>query len=416
MHGPLYGIDGNHRLVAQFLSSKGFDEVPVYDCTHAKMLEWAYVTDAARAWDKRKQQSGRQVDSITHRYSKGDGMATRPSIAASLFDEVFAHPGHADSVAYLRAMVNSNPPTVETEHLDFKSASLNGAPIPDGDVKKAWSEALAGFATTGGGVLFWGINARKPAGGAVDQATDFKLVIDPNGLKSRLQQLHHQSTDPPVLGVKIEALPDPGANGQGFVVCYIPESDYKPHRSEAANKRWVIRAGDSFVDASPPVLRSLFFPQRRSYIFLRCGVRSEYTAGAGRKIETKSTFEFRLYNEGPATAENLLLQFRRVRGITFTAPQSWTNANTVTGWRLHYPEPVHPGDFIQICNATTRFPLQAPGRNAVIQPTETEFVVQVFATDQLPQECRLLFSPESIIGSKTVEGLPVPVPTDRYRD
>ena len=153
---------------------------------------------------------------------EGDHMATRPSVARSLFDEIIAHPGHADSIAYLRAMVNSNPPTVETEHLDFKSASLNGQPINDNDVKKTWSEALAGFATTGGGVLIWGIDARKPAGGTVDQAIDFKLVVDPNALKSRLQQLHHQSTDPPVLGVVIKAFPDPAENGQGFVVCYIP--------------------------------------------------------------------------------------------------------------------------------------------------------------------------------------------------
>jgi len=148
---------------------------------------------------------------------------------------------------------------------------------------------------------------------------------------------------------------------------------------------------------------------------LRCGVQTEYTALVGGKIDTKSTFEFRLYNEGPSTAENLLLQFRPIRNVSFSAPQSWKNISTVTGWRLHYPEPVHPGDMIQVCNARTEFPLHASGGKVVIQPPETEFVVQVFATDQLPQECRLLFSPELIVGSKMVEGLPVPLPTDRYR-
>lgn len=342
-------------------------------------------------------------------------MATRPSIAAALFEEIIAHPGHADSVAHLRAMVNSNPPTVETEHLDFKSASLNGASIQENDIKKTWAEALAGFATTGGGVLIWGIDARKPAGGTVDQATDFKLVIDPNGLKSRLQQLHHQSTDPPVLGVKIEAFPDPAANGHGFVVCYIPESDYKPHRCETTNKRWVIRAGDSFVDASPPVLRSLFFPQRRAYIFLRGGVTTEITEVAGRKLQTRSTFDFRLYNEGPATAENLLLQFMPLKGVKFFAPQSWKNVNAMTGWRLHYPEPVHPGDAIQICTATTSFPLITPGGKVAIDPPDLTFVAQLFATDQVPQECRVAFTAADIVGSRTVDGLPLPLPTNRYR-
>jgi hypothetical protein len=54
VHGPLYAIDGNHRLVAQFLSRRGLAEVPVYVCTHAKMLEWEYITDAARVWYKQQ--------------------------------------------------------------------------------------------------------------------------------------------------------------------------------------------------------------------------------------------------------------------------------------------------------------------------------------------------------------------------
>lgn len=282
-------------------------------------------------------------------------------------------------------------------------------------MKKAWSEALAGFATTGGGVLIWGIDARKPAGATVDQATEFKLVIDPNGLRSRLQQLHHQSTDPPVLGVRIEAFPDPAEEGRGFVVCYIPESGYKPHRSEAANKRWLIRAGDSFVDASPPVLRSLFFPQRRSYIFLRCGVHTKIWNGPQNKVETATTFEFRLYNEGPATAENLLLHFNPVPNVQFSLTQAWKNITTALGWRLYYPEPVHPGDMVEVCLATTTFQLHAPSNKAEIIPLETEFVVHVFAKDQLPQECRLHFTSELIAGNCQITGLPVPLPTDRYR-
>lgn len=54
MRGPLYGIDGNHRLVAQFLSGKGFADVPVYVCFHPKMLEWAYIPETARAWYKNR--------------------------------------------------------------------------------------------------------------------------------------------------------------------------------------------------------------------------------------------------------------------------------------------------------------------------------------------------------------------------
>ncbi len=39
----LYLIDGNHRVIAQRLSGKGFQGVPVYVCVHAKMLAWPYL-------------------------------------------------------------------------------------------------------------------------------------------------------------------------------------------------------------------------------------------------------------------------------------------------------------------------------------------------------------------------------------
>jgi hypothetical protein len=39
----LYLIDGNHRVIAQQLSGKGFQGVPVFVCVHPKMLSWAYL-------------------------------------------------------------------------------------------------------------------------------------------------------------------------------------------------------------------------------------------------------------------------------------------------------------------------------------------------------------------------------------
>ncbi len=342
-------------------------------------------------------------------------MPAGPSIAEELFRKIMTHDGHENSVDYLRSMVNSQPPTVETEYLDFKSASREGTAVSDGEVKKTWSEALAGFATTGGGVLIWGIDARKSAGDSVDQACGFNLVLDPYGLKSRLQQLHHQATDPPVPGVRIEAFPDSDADGQGFVVCYVPESDYKPHRSEASGKRWVMRVGDSFVDVPPPVLRNLFFPQRRSYIFFRAGATTKIWVDNAQIYRSSTKYEFRLYNEGPATADRLVLRFKKVQGVSFAALSPWKNTPSVIGWRLLYPEPVHAGDMLQVCEATISYPIGSENLQAVSAPYETEFEVEIYSTDQVPQSCRLLFTPDDIRSDRTVDGLPVPLATDRFR-
>jgi hypothetical protein len=176
-----------------------------------------------------------------------------------------------------------------------------------------------------------------------------------------------------------------------------------------------MRVGDSFVDVPPAVLRSLFFPQRRSYLFLRAAPRTELSVVARQAYQSKTTFEFRLFNEGPATADNLVLLFRAVPNVKFTAPTSWKSVSTVGGWRLLYPEPVHSGEMIRICDATIAFPVAVQDNKAVTVPEALVFEVQLYATDQIPQQCRLPFTVQDITDGTTIDGLPTPLPTDRFR-
>lgn len=50
IHGPLQVIDGNHRMIAQFITGKGFDHLPVYVCVHPRMMEWPYMIESAHDW------------------------------------------------------------------------------------------------------------------------------------------------------------------------------------------------------------------------------------------------------------------------------------------------------------------------------------------------------------------------------
>jgi len=231
-------------------------------------------------------------------------MPIRPSIGKELFEKIVLHPGYPDTVALLNGMVNSNPPTFEDEYLEFKGAT-DPTTSREIDPKKTWSEALAGFATTGGGVLIWGIDARKDPSG-VDHAGALNLVPNPAMWKSRLQELHLHATDPPVPGVLVEAYSDSANTGKGFVVCYIPESDYKPHRAEMGGKRWVMRSGNNFVDVSPSVLRSLFFPHRQSYISIQVASRIDSKAQGLNPGLKRAIFSIRFQNEGPVYSDNCL--------------------------------------------------------------------------------------------------------------
>ena len=48
--GPLYAVDGNHRIIAQHRSGKDFEDVPVFVLTHPSLMKWAYVQDVVSHW------------------------------------------------------------------------------------------------------------------------------------------------------------------------------------------------------------------------------------------------------------------------------------------------------------------------------------------------------------------------------
>src|SRR5437588_621036 len=154
-------------------------------------------------------------------------MASPTSSAGRFFEDFRSAP---DRGALLHRLFDPADPQAETEWLDFKGARWNDPKrgtvlLSDGQAKEIWGQALSAFANTQGGVLVFGIDARKNAND-VDAAVGFARVKDPGAFASRLRQLHPHATDPPVLGVEVEAWEDPAAAGDGAVLCHVPES---PH-------------------------------------------------------------------------------------------------------------------------------------------------------------------------------------------
>src|SRR5207237_1136966 len=143
-------------------------------------------------------------------------MPESPSLARLFFEQII---GSTEPAAFIRGFVASR--MREEEWLDFKQF------MNDGDAKAAWSTALSGFANTGGGVLVWGIDARKDPTDQIDAACAVMPIAAPSKLASRLNELHRGATDPPVTGVEVREFLDAGSS-DGFVVCFVPESKSKP--------------------------------------------------------------------------------------------------------------------------------------------------------------------------------------------
>ena len=223
-----------------------------------------------------------------------------PSLAKSFYQRFLAAP---DRVAFLDALVNSSPPTFETEWLEFKMYPLDGNGQPDEQkIKELWSINLSAFGNTQGGVLIWGIGAKKID--KVDAAHSRPLVPSPDALRTRLFELHHLATDPPLSGVEIEAVTVPNTGGKGFVVCLIPQGAFVPYRAEFNVRTYYMRVGDDAIIPSPVILRRLFYPQSLAKLEMRAVLSSERREHQGRMTDFW-TYQVFLQNVGPSTAHEV---------------------------------------------------------------------------------------------------------------
>ncbi len=174
------------------------------------------------------------------------------SQARSLFEKFTA----PDAVAFLASLPTKPDKTFESDWLDFKRGRSQEQDIP-----RIWSKILGAFANNEGGVVVWGVVAEKDPVTNIDAVQSLDAVPDIYALKTRLMELRHQATDPPVANIEIIALPTKAGSREGFVVCLVPESRSKPHRPEHVERKFYLRMGDTSKECSVSLLRQLFYPK-----------------------------------------------------------------------------------------------------------------------------------------------------------
>lgn len=215
------------------------------------------------------------------------------SQAREFFDRILHH---VDRHAYIASWVGASPSVEETEWFDCKGCSgKDGRQITDDEIRKLWSKALSGFANTAGGVLLWGLDARRDRDTGMDFVCGLSESADPSRLAQRLKDLLLNSVNPPVSGVEIETAI--GQSGKGFVVCFVPQGILPPHRAEADGKQFYLRVGTNFSIPDVALLRSLFHPKvtaRPVPVVTTC---------PGRR----PVISICILNQGPITAHEIVL-------------------------------------------------------------------------------------------------------------
>lgn len=105
------------------------------------------------------------------------------------------------------------------------------------------SEVISGFANSNGGIILWGIKAKKNSKNQ-DVASESKPIKELTRFLNTLNRLEGQAVTPIVIGIihkKIELHED-----EGYIKTYVPHSESAPHMANFAGKHYYKRSGDSF--------------------------------------------------------------------------------------------------------------------------------------------------------------------------
>ena len=139
-------------------------------------------------------------------------------------------------------------------HLDFKT--LRNAELTSGDDKRNIARCISGFANSSGGIIVWGIDARKNSDG-IDCATAIVELRKPAVLVSRLNTLSGDATSPITDGIRHKPIIN-SKSGGGVVATFVPETDGGPFMALLGEQRYYKRSGDSFYQMEHFDLEDMF--------------------------------------------------------------------------------------------------------------------------------------------------------------
>lgn len=252
------------------------------------------------------------------------------SAARLFFDEIVA--GGFEAIEKLVAEKQH-----ETEWLDLKRIGQLA------DNERNWSKALAGFSNNQGGVVVWGVDARKDPKTEVDAASEVILLDNPAAIRTNLLERLRDSVEPPVTGVEITTIYKEAKNGPGCVACFIPESTNKPHRAlKVPGWPYYIRIGETFHNPGPSLLRNLFFP--RSSPLLEINLAPTWTADSIQDTARQFLgYEATITNRGSATAKNVIVIIQREpTPMEYAQADGFRVTNSHQGHTIECTSVIHP--------------------------------------------------------------------------
>lgn len=153
----------------------------------------------------------------------------------------------------------------QEEHVSLEFKAINDADLRNRDDGKNFATAMSGFANSGGGLIVWGVEARKNAQG-IDGAIRARHIDRLARFITRLNELTGEATRPQIDGVRHKPILD--GNDRGFAVTLVPESDSGPHMAKLGEDRYYKRSGDAFYLMEHFDLEDMFGRRKRPILRL----------------------------------------------------------------------------------------------------------------------------------------------------
>jgi hypothetical protein len=192
----------------------------------------------------------------------------------------------------------------QEEHLLLDFKTVNKADLSDSSDRKSLAVALSGFANASGGLIVWGVDARKKGPEQPDVACGIKGIDDLALFLSRLNEFTAMFVRPAVEGVMHRAIQT--SKNRGFVVSLIPESSAGPHMAMAGVGKYYKRSGSSFLPMEHFEIADMFGRRRRPKLRLAVELRDGGAMPTGDgQTEHYGKFLLLLSNDGRGTAKNL---------------------------------------------------------------------------------------------------------------